>query len=104
MHVDAFLDQQDDVTDKQKYGALIGALPTSVITAVQHVLTKPPATGKYDALVAALKKRYVREDDERNIQSILDIALGNLLPSELLQEMQRLNHRRTGKLPNSVIR
>ena len=62
LHVDVFLALQDDVTDKQKYGALIGALPTSVITKVQHVLIKPPATGKYDALVAALNKRYIRED------------------------------------------
>ena len=36
--------------------------------------------------------------------SILDITLGNLLPSKLLQEMQRLNHSHTGKLPNRVIR
>ena len=104
LHVDAFLDLQDDVTDKQKYGPLIGALPTSVFTTVQHVLAKPPATGKYDALVTALKKRFIKEDNESNVQSILRITLGNLLPSELVQEMQRLNHRRTGKLPNSFIR
>ena len=34
VHVDAFLEQKDDVTDKQKYGALIGALLTSVVTTV----------------------------------------------------------------------
>ena len=101
---DAFLALLDRVTDKQKYGALIGALPTSIIPTVQHVLAKPPATGKYDALVTALKKRYIREDDKSNFQSILYITLGNLQPSELLQEMQRLNHHRTGKLPNSFIR
>ena len=44
VNVDAFLGQQDDVTDKLKYGAQTGAMPTSVITAIQHALTKPADT------------------------------------------------------------
>ena len=63
-------------------------------------LLNPPATGKYDAI----KKWYVREDDESNYQCLLNITQDNLLPSEHLQEMQHLNHRRTGEIPNRVIR
>ena len=69
----------------------------------RHVLTIPPATGKYEALKKALKKRYIREDDESNYQCLSDITLGDLMPSELLHEMQRLSHHRIGELPNSVI-
>ena len=73
VHVYLFLSQQDDVTDKRKYGGLIGALLTSVITTVQHVLTKPPATRKYDALKKAMKC-YAIEDDESNHQYLLNIT------------------------------
>lgn len=104
LHVDVFLNQQDDVEDKAKYGALIGALPTSVIASVQHVLADPPATNRYKALTAALRKRYVKEDDESNYQQLINVVLGDMLPSELLTDMKRLNGRRIAKLPCSVIR
>lgn len=104
LHVDAFLNQQDEIEDKQKFGALIGALPTSVIATVQHVIIDPPATFKYKALTTALRKRYVKEDDESNYQQLIDITIGDLLPSELLAEMKRLNGRRIAKLPDSIIR
>ena len=104
IHVDAYIGQCGTTTDKERYGALIGALPTSVIAGVQHVLTNPPEKDKYEALKTALKKRYCREDDESNFQKILTISQGDLLPSALYEEMVALNRRRTAKLPSSVIR
>ena len=104
-HVDAFLGEIPDITDGARYGALLGAIPTDIISGVQHILDNPPATGsRYQTLKDALKTRYVKEDDESNYQQLLTITQGDMLPSELLQEMKRLNGRRVGKLPPSVLR
>lgn len=104
LHCHVFLAQIDGVTDSMKFGALLGALPTHVISAVQEVLLNPPADNKYEALKDALTARFVRHNEEANFEEITSMALGDRRPSELLMEMQRLNNCRQAKLPASVIR
>lgn len=104
LHCDVFLSQMRNLDDGDKFGAMIGALPTHIVAAIQEVLLNLPADRKFETLTNALKERFVHHDEEANYKTITEIKLGDRTPSELLREMKRLNNARDAKLPASVIR
>jgi len=93
-----------EVTDQQKFGALLGALPTSKVKDVESVLANPPRNDKCKALLTALKKNIRKQSDECSFTELLSMQLGDSTPSSLLTRMNRLNDRREAKLPPEVIR
>lgn len=99
-----FTNAPADVDDGQKFGLLLGALPTSKVKDVENVLTSPPRTEKCKALIKALKKKIPQQGDEDTFRELLSMQLGDMEPSALLQHMQSLNAKRTAKLPGPVIR
>jgi hypothetical protein len=94
----------DELSDQERYGALLRALPTSKVNDVEHLLLNPSRANKYGSLVAALKKKVPKQGDEETFSLLLNMQLGDQEPSRLYEEMLRVNKRRTAKLPDAVIR
>lgn len=94
----------DSLSDQERYGAILAALPVTKVKDVEHVLLNPARSNKYAALVAALKKTIPKQSDEKTFSLLLTMQLGDREPSRLYEEMTRINTRRTAKLPTAVIR
>ena len=99
-----FTNAPPEVDDQQKFGLLLGALPTSKVEDVESVLSNPPRTEKCKALIKALKKKIPRQGDDETFRELLSMQLGDREPSALMQRMQSINAKREAKLPDQVIR
>lgn len=77
--------------DASKYCLAVASLPVHVCDTVFDILTKPPDTGKYEALKKALNDRHAISEESR-LEKLLERAdLGDQRPSEVLRQMQRLS-------------
>lgn len=99
-----FTNAPAEVDDQQKFGLLLGSLPTSKVKDVESVLTNPPRTEKCKALIKALKKKIPLQGDDETFRELLSMQMGDMEPSSLLHRMQSINAQRTAKLPIQVIR
>jgi hypothetical protein len=81
----------DSLSDQERYGAILAALPVTKVKDVEHVLLNPARSNKYAALVAALKKTIPQQSDEKTFSLLLTMQLGDREPSRLYEEMTRIN-------------
>ena len=103
--VDAILvNNPTELSDQEKYGALLTVLPTSKVKDIAGLLANPPRAGKYPALQKALKKHLPQRSDEESFAELLTMSMGDIKPSVLLEDMMRINAQRTSKLPVDVVR
>ena len=102
--VEAYLGTVPKASDAEKYGALVRALPTYIVHKLEHILTDPPSSNKYEALKTALQQTLRKQTDEECLSQLTSMQLDDRSPSELLQEMQRMNRARDVKLPEEVIK
>ncbi|KAF2344885.1 hypothetical protein FHG87_024359 [Trinorchestia longiramus] len=70
LHCEVFLAQINELTDREKYGALLGALPTHVVAAVQEVLLNHPVENKFETPRTALQEKFVYHDEEANLKKL----------------------------------
>lgn len=73
-----------------KYDYLVSCLPSETMEIVADILTKPPATEKYEGLKKSLLDRCT-ETEEKRLDSLLNkVDLGDIKPSELYRQMKSL--------------
>ena len=101
LHVDVFL-KNTSASDNQKFNALVGALPTEVVSLVRETVTTPPDKDKFEALKKALLECH-RKPDHHHLHTLQTMVLGDTKPL-LWQQMQVVNSRCSIPLPNTVLR
>ena len=92
-----------DLTDQQKYQAVVRALPAEVAARLASVLAKPPADKKYEAVKSALTAAFGRSPEA--YFSALDTArFDGGRPSSFLAQMVDLNRAAGHPLSDAMLR
>ena len=89
-HIEAAFAASKDLTDDQKYYAVIVSIPTHVATRVAPTLGALPAEGKYQALKTALLHA-LGPTRESSLHALEGVRYEGGRPSLLLQQLQALN-------------
>ena len=79
------------VADLTKYNYVAASLDTAVAAEVRALLLHPPATGKYDALKAALTEAFGRSQAQNDAALLSLNGLGDRSPTALLRHILGLN-------------
>lgn len=76
--------------EKVRFGLIVSALPSDIISEVRDCLVRPPDVNPYTHLKETLTKR-VGRSEQQNIQRLLSTEqLGDRSPSQLLRRMRTL--------------
>lgn len=78
------------VNDQSKYEAVIGRLDQEHLTAIEHIISRPPEQDKYKAIKDALIARYAMTQESSFRKLVSGLTLTGKKPSELYAEMCRL--------------
>lgn len=76
-------------TDDSKYHTIVAALDADVLCNISDLIGNPPHKDMYEIIKTRIINEYT-ESDERKINRLLTLSLGNRKPSELLKEMKQL--------------
>lgn len=102
-HVDASWYGLDDLTDLDRFRAVVRALPADVAALVPDVLAAPPAEDKYAALKAAVV-RALGKSTEAALAELEAIQLDGRRPSQLFTAMESLNRAAGDHMSNTLLR
>lgn len=93
LQVEAVL-QPQHLSDETKYNLIVAKLDRDVILQVTDILSKPPSSGKFEALKSRLLNIY-EESEANNIRRLIsEMELGSQRPSQLLRQMRDLARNR----------
>ena len=77
--------------DDTKYWHIISALSGEVAERAARIIDHPPKTQKYEAIKAFLLRRYSLTESQRADKLLAISSLGDRTPTELADEMLRIN-------------
>lgn len=77
-------------SDETKFNYIVGNLEPTYATEVRDILTKPPATEKYDTLKKELIRRLSESQQQKTKRLLEHEELGDRKPSQFLRHLQNL--------------
>ena len=77
-------------SDETKYNHALQGLDKATAAEISPLLLNPPATGKFEALKAALVKTFDLTKEEKDVRLLAISGLGDRTPSALLRYMRSL--------------
>ena len=86
-------------TQATKFDHVLVSLDPDVSTEIDDFLSDPPKEQQYDQLCEILKRRFTLSDAEKLKQLENLGPLGDMKPSQLLRQMQRLSNNQVGNNP-----
>ena len=89
-HIEAAFVAFPDITDDQKYHAIVTAIPTAIAARIAPTLSALPNEGKYLAVKKALL-RALGQTREYHLHALEEVRYDGGRPSLLLQRLQALN-------------
>lgn len=92
-----------DLTDQQRYQAVVRALPTEVAARLASILAEPPTEKKYEAIKSALMTAFGRTH-EAYFSSLDTVRFEGGRPSALLARMTDLNRAAGQPLSDPMLR
>ena len=103
LHVEACWAGSEDITDTQKFHAVIRALPTDVAARISTVLATPPQQDRYEAVKAALISALGRSS-ESYMAELDTLQFDGRRPSAFLSRMRDLNRSAGSPLSDGMLR
>lgn len=101
IHADASFQVGNITSDSTKYYHVVKALEGEMLEHVSDIVSRPPTTGKYEAIKHALISAF-SESSEKKIRRLLtSMELGDSKPSHLLRKMKELAN---GKLSEEILK
>lgn len=77
-------------SDNTRFSTVVAALDFNLLQQVYETVRNPPATGKYQALKAAVIRNFTESEQRRAQQFVSGLQLGDKKPSHLLNDLRRI--------------
>ena len=103
LHIEAAWADSTDLTDLQRYRAVVRALPSEVVGRLSSLLAKPPSENKYEAIKSALQTAF-GSSNESYFSALDTMRFDGGRPSALLARMTDINRASGHPLSDAMLR